>query len=121
MSDQRFVTYFRVSTDKQGRSGLGLDAQREAVNRFLWGRAATIVSEHVEIESGSKNDRPQLALALEACRRNKATLLIAKLDRLARNLAFVANLMDSDTDFVACDNPHASRLVLHILAAVGEA
>lgn len=122
MREQRFVSYFRVSTDKQGRSGLGLDAQREAVNQFLRARAATgcIIAEFVEIESGSKNDRPQLALALETCRRHKATLLIAKLDRLARNVAFIANLMESATDFVAVDMPHASRLVLHVMAAFAE-
>jgi DNA invertase Pin-like site-specific DNA recombinase len=120
MREQRFVSYFRVSTDKQGRSGLGLDAQREAVSQFLSGRGAAVIAEFVEIESGSKNDRPQLALALETCRRHKATLLIAKLDRLARNVAFIANLMDSATDFVAVDMPHASRLVLHVMAAFGE-
>jgi DNA invertase Pin-like site-specific DNA recombinase len=112
--------------------GLGLDAQREAVNQFLAARAATgcvplrqgsggqVIAEFVEIESGSKNDRPQLALALETCRRHKATLLIAKLDRLARNVAFIANLMESATDFVAVDMPHASRLVLHVMAAFAE-
>lgn len=137
MREQRFVSYFRVSTDKQGRSGLGLDAQRDAVNQFLRvrqnGHAATglsaeasakaectVLAEFVEIESGSKNDRPQLALALDTCRKHKATLLIAKLDRLARNVAFIANLMESATDFVAVDMPHASRLVLHVMAAFAE-
>jgi DNA invertase Pin-like site-specific DNA recombinase len=126
MREQCFVSYFRVSTDKQGRSGLGLDAQREAVSQFLSSRqnsnapGCSVVAEFVEIESGSKNDRPQLALALETCRRHKATLLIAKLDRLARNVAFIANLMESATDFVAVDMPHASRLVLHVMAAFAE-
>lgn len=121
MREQQYVSYFRVSTDKQGASGLGLEAQRTAVNQFLAGRAATgVIAEFVEIESGSKNDRPQLALALEACRKHRATLLIAKLDRLARNVAFIANLMESATDFVAVDMPHASRLVLHVMAAFAE-
>ncbi len=120
MAEPRFVTYFRVSTDRQGRSGLGLDAQREAVSQFLVGRGATIVAEFVEVESGGKDDRPKLKEALAACQRGKATLLIAKLDRLARSVAFIANLMDSNTDFVACDMPHASRLVLHVMAAFAE-
>lgn len=120
MAEQRFVTYYRVSTDKQGRSGLGLDAQREAVSQFVVGREATIVAEFVEVESGGKDNRPKLKLALAECQRGKATLLIAKLDRLARSVAFIANLMDSNTDFVACDMPHASRLVLHVMAAFAE-
>lgn len=120
VAEQRFVTYFRVSTDRQGRSGLGLDAQREAVRQFLTGRSAVIVSEFVEVESGGNDDRPKLKEALVACRRGKATLLIAKLDRLARSVAFIANLMDGNTDFVACDMPHASRLILHVMAAFAE-
>lgn len=124
MREQKFVSYFRVSTDRQGQSGLGLDAQREAVQQFIAGRAATsctgVIAEFVEIESGSKNDRPQLALALEACRKHRATLLIAKLDRLARNVAFISALMEGDVEFVAADNPHASRLMLHLLAAFAE-
>lgn len=120
MSNQRFVAYFRVSTDRQGRSGLGLDAQREAVSQFLTGRAATVVAEFVEVESGGKSDRPKLREALALCQREKAALLIAKLDRLARSVAFIANLMDSDTEFVAVDMPYASRFVLHVLAAVAE-
>lgn len=120
MAEQRYVTYFRVSTDRQGRSGLGLDAQREAVSQFLVGRTAIIVAEFVEVESGGKDDRPKLKEALAACQRGKATLLIAKLDRLARSVIFIANLMDSNIDFVACDMPHASRLILHIMAAFAE-
>jgi DNA invertase Pin-like site-specific DNA recombinase len=120
VAEQRFVTYFRVSTDRQGRSGLGLDAQREGVSQFLGARAATVIAEFVEVESGGKDDRPKLREALRACQRGKATLLIAKLDRLARSVAFIANLMDSNTDFVACDMPHASRLVLHVMAAFAE-
>jgi DNA invertase Pin-like site-specific DNA recombinase len=120
VAEQRFIAYFRVSTDRQGRSGLGLDAQREAVAQFLTARSATIIAEFVEIESGSKSDRPKLREALDACQRERAVLLIAKLDRLARSVAFIANLMDTNTDFVACDMPHASRLILHVMAAFAE-
>lgn len=114
-----FVAYYRVSTDRQGQSGLGLDAQRAAVATFVAGRGE-LVAEFTEIESGRKNDRPQLAAALDACRRNRAILVIAKLDRLARNVAFIANLMESGVEFRAVDMPDANRLTLHILAAVAE-
>ncbi len=115
-----FVAYYRVSTDRQGRSGLGLDAQREAVRRHLASSGATPLAEFVEVESGKRNNRPELQKALLACRRHKARLIIAKLDRLSRNVAFIATMMDSGVEFVACDNPHATRLTLHILAAVAE-
>src|SRR5271170_5761645 len=99
----RFVAYYRVITDRQGRSGLGLEAQQKAVTDYLNGGAWELVGEFVEIESGKKADRPELARALEACRKHKARLVIAKLDRLSRNLAFVATLMDSGVEFVAVD------------------
>jgi DNA invertase Pin-like site-specific DNA recombinase len=114
-----YVAYYRVSTDKQGRSGLGLDAQRHAVTSFV-AHKGTIRAEFTEIESGRKSDRPQLAAALELCRKQKATLLIARLDRLARNVAFISGLMESRVDFVAVDMPEANRLTIHILAAVAE-
>ncbi len=116
----QIVSYLRVSTVKQGVSGLGLEAQRAAVGSFARAGSHTIVSEFVEIESGSKAARPQLAAALTACRLHRATLVIAKLDRLARNVAFIANLMDGGVEFVACDMPHANRLTLHLLAAIAE-
>jgi DNA invertase Pin-like site-specific DNA recombinase len=116
----RFVAYFRVSTDKQGSSGLGLEAQRTAVARHVNAAAGVIVAEFQEIESGKRNDRPQIAAALAACRLRHAVLVIAKLDRLARNVFFISSLMESGVDFVACDNPHATRLTIHILAAVAE-
>jgi DNA invertase Pin-like site-specific DNA recombinase len=116
----RFVSYYRVSTTQQGVSGLGLEAQREAVARHVAGAGGVIVAEFQEVESGKKNDRPQIAAALAACRLRRATLVIAKLDRLARNVHFISNLMESGVDFVACDNPHATRLTIHILAAVAE-
>ena len=114
-----FVGYFRVSTDRQGRSGLGLEAQREAVTSYICGRGE-MLTEFTEIESGKKNNRPALADALALCRRQRATLLIARLDRLARSVAFISNLMDSGVDFVAVDMPEANRLTMHILAAVAE-
>jgi len=120
MTRERFITYYRVSTDRQGRSGLGLEAQQDAVRQFLTGRSADLVAEYVEIESGGKNDRPKLQEALSACQREKATLLIAKLDRLARSVAFISALMEAKTNFLAVDMPGASRLVLHVMAAFAE-
>ena len=116
----KFIAYFRVSTDRQGKSGLGLEAQREAVLAYLNGGSWTMVAEFTEIESGKHADRPQLAAALAACKKHKAKLVIAKLDRLSRNLAFIATLMDSGVEFVAVDNPHANKLTVHILAAVAQ-
>ncbi len=115
----RFVAYYRVSTDRQGASGLGLDAQRQAVARQVKG--GELAAEFTEIESGRRHtNRPQLLAALDECRKSRAVLLIARLDRLARNVAFIANLMESGVDFVACDMPQANRLTIHILAAVAE-
>lgn len=115
-----FVAYYRVSTDRQGISGLGLDAQRESVMRFL-GQDQSLAAAFTEIESGRRDaNRPQLHAALAECRKRRATLLIARLDRLARNVAFIANLMESGVDFVAVDMPTANRLTIHILAAVAE-
>jgi DNA invertase Pin-like site-specific DNA recombinase len=116
----RFVAYYRVSTDKQGQSGLGLQAQREAVMNYLNGGTWTLVAEHTEVESGKRNARPELEKALAACRRHKAKLVIAKLDRLSRNLHFITSVMESGVEFIACDNPHANKLTIHILAAVAE-
>jgi DNA invertase Pin-like site-specific DNA recombinase len=113
-----FVTYYRVSTDRQGRSGLGLEAQQKAVRDYLSG--GNIVAEFIEVETGKRNDRPELDKALAACRRQKAKLVIAKLDRLSRNLAFIAALLDAGVEFIAVDNPHANKLTLHILAAVAQ-
>jgi DNA invertase Pin-like site-specific DNA recombinase len=116
----KFVAYFRVSTDRQGKSGLGLEAQHEAVQNYLNGGRWALIAEFTEIESGKRNDRPELEKALAACKRQKAKLVIAKLDRLSRNLAFIATLMDSGVEFIAVDNPHASKLTIHILAAVAQ-
>jgi DNA invertase Pin-like site-specific DNA recombinase len=114
-----YIAYYRVSTDKQGHNGLGLDAQRQSVATYCAGRGTTI-AEFTEIESGRKTERPQLAQALATYRQQRATLVIARLDRLARNVAFIANLMESGVDFVAVDMPEANRLTIHILAAVAE-
>ena len=116
----KFVAYYRVSTDQQGASGLGLEAQRSAVKTYLDGGPWRLVAEHTEVESGKRADRPELAKALLACRKHKAKLIIAKLDRLSRNLAFIATLMDSGVEFIAVDNPHANKLTIHILAAVAQ-
>lgn len=109
-----------MSTDKQGRSGLGLEAQQEAVSHFVHARSSSLISEIVEVESGTRADRPMLAEALRLCRVHRATLLIAKLDRLARNVAFISNLMESGVEFEAVDFPSANRLTIHILSAVAE-
>jgi len=123
MAEQRYVAYYRVSTTRQGISGLGLEAQRKAVEDYLAGNGTEIVDEFVEIESGKRNDRPELAKALAACRnggRNKAVLVIAKLDRLARNVAFIANMLESGVEFVAVDMPEADRSFLQIAAVFAE-
>ena len=115
-----FCTYYRVSTDKRGITGSGMDAQREAVNRYVSGRGH-FLAEYIEVESGKKHtNRPQLLAAIAEGRKRRAVLLIARLDRLARNVAFIANLMDSDVEFAAVEMPHANRLTIHILAAVAE-
>lgn len=116
---QKFIAYYRVSTDRQGQSGLGLDAQHTAVMSHITGHSE-LIAEFTEIESGKKSDRPQLAAALAACKKQKAKLIIAKLDRLARNVAFIANLMESGVEFIAVDNPHANKLMVHMLAAFAE-
>lgn len=115
-----FVAYYRVSTDRQGRSGLGLEAQQEAVEGYAAREGVQIVASFTEVESGARKDRPELAEALALCKRRQATLLIAKLDRLARNVHFISGLMESRVEFVAADNPHANRLMVHMLAAFAE-
>lgn len=116
----RFTAYIRVSTARQGRSGLGLEAQREAIRSHVADTSGKLLGEYVEVESGTRSDRPELVKALSACRVQRCTLIIAKLDRLSRNVSVVSALMDSGVDFVACDNAAANRLTLHVLAAVAE-
>ncbi|MCC7442644.1 MAG: recombinase family protein [Bdellovibrionales bacterium] len=115
------IAYYRVSTDRQGRSGLGLEAQRAAVASYLAGVVdGELLAEFTEVESGKKADRPELAKAISLCKKHKARLVIAKLDRLARNVYFVSGLMESGVDFVAVDMPYANRFTIHIMAAVAE-
>ena len=115
-----YIAYYRVSTDKQGVSGLGLEAQRSAVSRFLADQGQ-LIAEFTEIESGkSHRNRPQLTKAIEACKKQHARLVIAKLDRLARNVHFISGLMESGIEFCAVDMPQANRLTIHIMAAMAE-
>jgi DNA invertase Pin-like site-specific DNA recombinase len=116
-----FVAYYRVSTGKQGASGLGLEAQRKAVVDYLKGGKWKLVAEVTEIETGKNADRPKLQEALGLCRLHKAKLIVAKIDRLARNVHFLSGLMQSGVDFIACDMPTANKLTIHILSAVAEA
>lgn len=120
MADGRWIAYYRVSTAQQGRSGLGLEAQREAVRQFLNGGRWSLTAEHTEIESGKTDNRPELAKALHTCRLTGATLVIAKLDRLSRDAAFLMNLEKSGVEFVAADMPHANRLTIGIMALVAQ-
>jgi len=120
MADGKFIAYFRVSTERQGRSGLGLDAQRKAVTDFLNGGAWTLVAEFTDIESGKHDDRPELAKAMNLARLTGAKLIIAKLDRLSRNAAFLINLRDSGVEFIAADMPQANAFTVGIMALVAQ-
>ena len=118
--DGNFVAYYRVSTDRQGQSGLGLDAQRKAVMDYLDGGNWKLVAEFTEVESGKNSDRVQLRAAQAVCKKRKAKLVIAKLDRLSRNVAFIANLLEAGTDFLAVDNPHANKPMVQMMAVFAE-
>lgn len=120
MAEGAFVSYCRVSTARQGKSGLGLEAQREAVKGYLNGGNCSLVSEFTEVESGKKSDRPELEKALQACRVYGAKLVIAKLDRLSRDAHFLLGLEKAGVDFVAADMPHANRLTVGIMAMVAD-
>ena len=115
------VGYLRVSTKGQGASGLGLEAQQAAIEGYAKQTGANVATYYTEVESGKLANRPELAKALAHVRRSKATLVVAKLDRLSRNVAFLSRLLEAGVEFVACDNPSANRLTIHILAAVAEA
>jgi len=117
---QRFVAYYRVSTARQGRSGLGLAAQRAQVEAFVRSRGGEVIGEYVEVESGKRNDRVQIHTALKRCRLTRATLVIARIDRLLRNLAFLVLLRDSRARFVAADMPDANELTVGIMALIAE-
>ena len=116
----RVVAYYRVSTDGQGRSGLGLEAQRQSVHALCDGRDWQIATEYTEVESGKRNDRPQLTAALADARRTGAKLVVAKLDRLSRNAEFTLSLRNSGVDFVCADNPDVNRLTIGLLAVINE-
>jgi len=125
MTIMRYVLYYRVSTERQGKSGLGLGAQQKDVAALIAARGGVVIAEYTEIETGKNSDRPELEKAIAHARLAKAILVVAKLDRLARNLAFVAALMESikadeGFNFICCDCPTASRFTLHIMAAVAE-
>lgn len=114
------VLYSRVSTDRQGKSGLGLEAQQAAMTAWVKSNKAEVLEEFVEVESGKKSDRPELAKALKLAKRQKATLVIAKLDRLSRNASFLLSLRDSGVEFVCTDMPEANRLTIGIMAVMAE-
>ena len=118
MEQTNYVSYLRQSTKKQSLSNLGIEAQREIIQKHL-GQIKPI-AEFVETESGKKTDRPKLAEALDLCRKTKSTLIVAKLDRLSRNVAFTSKLLESDVEIKFCDFPEANRLVLHIIASIAE-
>lgn len=120
MTTGKFISYLRVSTAKQGRSGLGLEAQRKAVEDYLNGGTWQVIEEFVEVESGRNNKRPKLAEAIALCRATGATLVVAKIDRLARNAAFLLSLKEAGIEFVAADMPDANRLTVGIMALVAE-
>jgi DNA invertase Pin-like site-specific DNA recombinase len=111
-----YTAYLRVSTNKQGIDGLGMAAQEHAIMKYN----GNIIARFIEVESGKRKDRPELAKALEHCKLTGSSLIVAKLDRLARNVQFISSLMESKVDFVCCDFPDASPLTLHIMAAVAE-
>lgn len=120
MAQGKFVAYYRVSTARQGRSGLGLEGQKQAVGEYLNGGRWKLVSEYVEVESGTNNARVELQRALAACRLHGATLIIAKLDRLSRNASFLLSLRDAGVEFVAADMSGANRMTVGIMAMVAE-
>lgn len=124
MANGKFVAYYRVSTQQQGKSGLGLDAQQHAVSVYLNGGEWELVSEFTEIETGkganALDKRPQLKSAIDACKKHKATLIIAKLDRLARNVHFVSGLLESGVDFICADMPQANKVMLQMYSVMAE-
>jgi len=116
----KYVTYCRVSTKEQGESGLGLEAQKSVINNFVSKSGGEVISSYTDIESGANNNRPQLTLAIADAKKNDATLIIAKLDRLSRNVSFIYQLKDSDVKFVCCETPNANNLTIGILAIIAQ-
>jgi DNA invertase Pin-like site-specific DNA recombinase len=117
---RRAIPYYRVSTERQGRSGLGLESQQKSVQDFARFNDLKLLAEYTEIESGRQNNRPVLELALRECKKEKAVLLIAKLDRLSRNVMFISTLIQSEVEFIAVDNPHADKFLVQIMAVFAE-
>lgn len=113
-----YVAYLRQSTTKQEKSGLGIEAQRNIIHSFV--KEGLIIAEFVETESGKKSDRPKLQEALALCRKTNSVLIVAKLDRLSRNVAFTSKLLESDVEITFCDFPQANRLILHIISSIAE-
>lgn len=124
MANGKFIAYYRVSTQKQGMSGLGLEAQKAAVAKYLNGSDCLLIGEFEEVETGkgsnALNKRPQLRAALAAAKKAKATLVIAKLDRLARNVHFISGLLETGVEFIAVDMPNANKTMLQIFASMAE-
>ena len=124
MANGKFIAYYRVSTQKQGQSGLGLEAQQKAVADYLNGGNWELLAEYTEVETGKGADaldrRPQLKAAIDACKKNGATLVIAKLDRLARNVHFISGLIETGVDFVAADMPQANKVMIQMHAVMSE-
>ena len=120
MTAGKFVSYLRVSTERQGQSGLGIEAQRQAVADYLNGGRWELLAEFVEVETGKRDDRPKLREALHRAKVTGATLVIAKLDRLSRNLAFIAALQDSGVKFVAADMPEANETMIQFMAVIAQ-
>ncbi|WP_321392161.1 recombinase family protein [Emcibacter sp.] len=118
--DKKYIAYYRVSTARQGKSGLGLAAQQQAVSEFINGNGSRLIQEYTEVETGKNNDRPKLTEALHMCKITGAILVIAKLDRLSRNAAFLLTLRDSGVRFVAADMPDANNLTVGLLAVIAE-
>lgn len=119
-TETKLVAYYRVSTKAQGKSGLGLDAQRDTVSKFIKRNGDRIIAEFTEVESGKNDERTELGKAIEMANENDATLIIAKLDRLSRNVSFISLLMDEKVKFVCCDMPEANELTIHIFAAMAQ-
>jgi len=113
-----YISYLRQSTQKQEASGLGIEAQREIISNHI--KEGSILKEYIETESGKRNDRPKLQEALKMCRKTNSILIVAKLDRLSRNVAFTSKLLESDVEITFCDFPSANRLILHIISSIAE-
>ncbi|KAA6332873.1 DNA-invertase hin [termite gut metagenome] len=117
---ERFISYYRVSTQKQGQSGLGLESQKDIVSKYVESQKGSLVNSYTEVESGKKSDRKELQKALMECKAQNATLIVAKLDRLSRSVSFISNLTDSNVDFVCCDFPSANKFTIHLFASVAQ-